>query len=125
MEPTDKTLLNHGNEYPQGMFDSQNEESEDTAVQGLAAGATSIKGSIPFLQKLNPANLLKPFQEKIERVKESLLHPNSPAYGGVQYWSPDNLWEKIHQTGHHVFTGKQYEISFQHVLKIFKFFFQE
>lgn len=107
LKPKDKTFLNHAAEYPQIMFDTQNEETGESSV-----AATSLKGNIPFFQKFNPANLLKPFQEKIDRVKESLLHPNSPAYGGVQYWGPDSLWEKIHQTGHHVFTGKSYKTFF-------------
>lgn len=59
-----------------------------------------------LLQKLNPANIVKPIHDKIVKVKESFVHPNHPAYGSVQFWSPEHIWEKIHQTGHNFFTGK-------------------
>lgn len=59
---------------------------------------------VHVLQQLNPVNILKPLQEKIQKVKETLqLPPNT-----IQLWSPDNIWEKLHQRGHHILTGKHY-----------------
>lgn len=65
--------------------------------------SVSQKGNlVPIKQQF-----LQNFQKNIDKIKEILLHPNNPAYGGVQFLSPNNIWEKIHQTSHKVFTGKE------------------
>lgn len=82
------------------LFDTANIQPEISSI--------SQKGNlVPIKQQF-----LQNFQKNIDKIKEILLHPNNPAYGGVQFLSPNNIWEKIHQTSHKVFTGNEEIIDF-------------
>lgn len=60
---------------------------------------------LEILKKISPENLLKPVREKLELIKDYLLHLNHPNYGGVQFLSPQQIWEKVHEAGSHFLTG--------------------
>lgn len=110
LEPSDKTLLFHEPSFPEDKFESDvmiNKKSSnikpETNNVGYKGNLKPIK--LELFQKFNPINVVKPIHEQIVKVKESLMHPNNPAFGGIHFWSPEQFLEKIHQTGHHFFTG--------------------
>lgn len=112
LQPSDKTFLFHDASFPDDKFEP--EISVDTKSSDIQPGANSLSHKGQFkpiaqeiFQKFNPASFVKPLQEKLNKVKESFVHPNNPVYNGVHFWTPDQIWEKIHETGHHFFTGEE------------------
>lgn len=110
LNPSDKTLLFHDMSFPHEKFELESTNIKSSSYNP-GANKLTYKGNliplkIDLLQKLNPANIIKPIQEKINQVKESLTHPNSPAFGGIKFWSPEQIWEKIHGAGQNFFTGE-------------------
>lgn len=104
---SDKTFLPHDESFPKNKFETKHYIEERNKKKHELTNESNMKKFVPLkvqlLQQLNPINILKPVQDKLEKVKETLqlTAPNT-----VQFWSPDKIWEKIHLSGHNVLTGK-------------------
>lgn len=62
----------------------------------------STKFAYKNLSFFDPSNLIKPLTDKITEILAVNKHPN---YGGVQFLSPQYLWERLHEKGHPSLSG--------------------
>ncbi|VEN58702.1 unnamed protein product [Callosobruchus maculatus] len=58
-----------------------------------------------LLQKVSPTVIMQGLHDKLKDIKLYWSHPNRPNFGGVQFASPEQIWEKLHEKGHNFLTG--------------------
>ncbi|CAH2008348.1 unnamed protein product [Acanthoscelides obtectus] len=58
-----------------------------------------------LLQKVSPSVIMQGLHDKLKDIKLYWTQPNRPNFGGVQFASPEQIWDKLHEKGHHFLTG--------------------
>nr|CAH7718940.1 unnamed protein product [Callosobruchus chinensis] len=82
--------------------------NEDRPNQGkIALHSTLMLKPIVYdlLQKVSPTAIMQGLHDKLKDIKLYWTHPNRPNFGGVQFASPEQIWEKLHEKGHNFLTG--------------------
>ncbi|KAG5876680.1 hypothetical protein JTB14_023435 [Gonioctena quinquepunctata] len=60
--------------------------------------------ALNLLQNLYPNKLVKPIQEKIQRFKDYINHPNRPPYS-IQFPNPQQIFNKLQESGNYLLSG--------------------
>nr|CAI5837290.1 unnamed protein product [Callosobruchus analis] len=84
----------------------QHDENRPNRGKIVLHSALTLKPIVyDLLQKVSPTAVMQGLHDKLKDIKLYWSHPNRPSFGGVQFASPEQIWEKLHEKGHNFLTG--------------------